>query len=315
MVLAFHVQTTILASEKTIGDQGISETALTYVEDAKATMKWVIESELRSSDPAEYARFMSLSQEDKDRYIKAKWKDFQLTPEKDCLDKMNALLHPLLNNALLKGVTNTIGIELTTGLAKKMNNAMEFHRVLKRLIEAVPELSSREKIQLYLPSYLMLFEGVFTSEVDLIVYLLTLSGKSPSFRYNTSSKNLTRNTSFKQIRSWRMRDKLDYLEEQGFGFAVGVGDYSLRNAIAHSNYTLSPDGTFNYYGRGKKVIIPLSFDEMKKKREDLLYEAVCFQRSAMSYYTGYFRQFLTTVPESQRKAWLDKVGIDLDELE
>jgi hypothetical protein len=287
---------------------------MTYVDDAKETMMWVIESSLKSSDPNEYARYMSLSMEDKERYVRENWKKFRVNPDKDCLDRMNNVLHPLLDNATQRGATDTIQNELVAGMAKKMNNAIEFHRVLKKIVENTPDKTPRERIQLYLPSYLMLFEGAFTTEVDLIVFLLILSGR-PYDRRRGASDNPVAITSFRQIRSQRMRDKLHYLEEQGFGFAISAGDYDLRNAIAHSDYTLTAEGSFRYSRRVQNVAIALSVDEMDKKHEALLREASCFQRSAMLFYSGFFKRFLTTLPESEKDVWMDKLGLDLDELE
>ncbi len=283
------------------------------VDDIRSMKIRVMEVNLKATNPAEYARFQSLSEKDKEEYVHENWAKYQVQPSKESLERMNAPLHPLLKMSVDKGLTDLIGKELTSGMGRKMKNILEFHQLMTRLAAAVPDRVPMETIQLHLPSYLMLFEGVFTAEVDLIAFLLAMSGKE-FYRRKRGSKVLVPISSYRQIQNMRMRDKFNYLAEGGFDFVIEAGDYDLRNAIAHSEYELSTDGIIRYARRGHGSV-SISLEEMDSKHEALLQHAECFRRSALQFYTDYVKSALSTYPEPVRKELLKSLGFHFDELE
>ena len=241
----------------------------------------VIEANLKALNPAEYVRFQSVSEKDKEEYVHKNWGKFQVQPAKESLERMNAALHPLLKVATDKGLTERLGNELVSGMGRKMMNILEFHQLMTRLAAAVPDRVPQETIQLHFPSYLIFFEGAFTEEVNLIAFLLAMSGKE-FYRRKRGAKVPVPISSYKQIQSMRMRDKFNYLAEAGFDFVIEAGDYDLRNAIAHSEYELSTDGVVRYVRQGHGSV-SLSLEEMDSKHETLLQHAACFQTSTLQF--------------------------------
>jgi len=273
----------------------------------------VIEANLKALNSTEYARFQSLSDKDKEEYVHKNWVKFQVRPAKESLERMNALLHPLLRVAVDKGLTDLIGNELVAGMGRKMMNILEFHEIMIRLAAAVPDRVPKETIQLHFPSYLMLFEGAFTEEVNLVAYLLAVSGKE-FYRRKRGSKVPVPISSYRQMQSMRMRDKFNYLAEGGFDFVIEAGDYDLRNSIAHCEYDLSTDGIFCYARQGHGSV-SLSLEEMDSKHETLLQHAACFQRSALQFYVDFVKSAFSIYPEPVRKELLNSLGFHFDELE
>jgi len=273
----------------------------------------VIETNLKALNPAEYARFQSLSEKDKEEYVHKNWVKFQVLPAKESLERMNVLLHPLIRIAADKGLTDLIGNELVSGMGRKMMNIQEFHQIMIRLAAAVPDRVPKETIQLHFPSYLLLFEAAFTEEVNLIAFLLAMSGKE-FYRRKGGSKVSVPISSYRQIQSMRMRDKFNYLAEGGFDFVIEAGDYDLRNAIAHCEYELSSEGVLRYVRQGHGTV-SLSLQEMDSKLETLLQHAACFQKSTIQFYVDYVKNAFSTYPEPVRKELLKRLGFHFDELE
>jgi hypothetical protein len=270
----------------------------------------VMETNLRVLDPTEYSRFMNLSEREKENYVDQNWQKYQVHPRADDLQRMNTALHPLLKDATDRGLTDQIANELTSGMGRKMDNLMQFHQLMSRLAAAVPDRTPIETIQLHLPSYLMLFEGVFTTEINLISFLLAMSGKE--FRQKKHGSLVPVPISnYRQIQSRRMRDKFSFVAAEGFEFVIDAADYDLRNAIAHTEYELTTEGALRYVLQGRGLA-SLSLQEMDSKLETLLQHAECFRRSALEFYVSYVKSVLPMYPEPVRNEIEKKLGFYID---
>jgi len=223
------------------------------------------------------------------------------------LERMNAALHPLLRRATEQGLTNQIAKELTSGIGRKMSNLMEFHQVMSRLAAAVPDRTPIETIQLHLPSYLMLFEGVYTTEINLISFLLAASGKMPRTMKH-GSREPTQIVSYRQIQGMRMRDKFRFIAAEGFAFIIEAADYDLRNAIAHTEYELTSEGLLRYARLGANVV-SLSLQEVDSKLETLLQHAECFRRSTLAFYVSHLESVMRTLPQPLRDGVEKTLGL------
>lgn len=206
----------------------------------------------------------------------------------ELFEKVSKLIYPLLKEALDK-----ISIEKQEEINKEIiqkhfderKRVIELYTTVCFTFKKIKEINHRENIfrNNELPhflnyEYLLLTEGIFTRQINLICFFLVKNGRE--FEYYEREKRKLR-TTIKQIQKAYLADKLNFLEDCDFGLFWKYYDNQLRNAIAHVDYKIDDDG--NIIFKDKK----LSLEEYQQKIFDLMDLSCCITESLRRYYVKY----------------------------
>lgn len=258
-----------------------------------------IEEKLKRSDLKEYETYRSLTKEKKLQYIKANWVKLATAVDRECLKMMSELIHPLLANTLTPQRIDEINKDFAPRLGKKIVLIGEYHQIMTRLVAKNPDLTRKEKIQLTLPSYLMLFEGPYIAEVDFLIHLLLKNGKA-YYRTTKSGKKPRTLETYDEIENEFIRQKLLFLQGERFSDVVEAADRDLRNAIAHLDYSLADDGCLSYECSDTEALETIDYDTLDARFLKLYSMVLCINRSIKDFYEEWINEQLAGLPEDLR---------------
>lgn len=248
------------------------------------TILRLVEERLKVEAPVEYERYVRLDEEGKWEYIKKNMKKLDVGYDKELLDKINTILHPLLESVVTEEINKEIVENHIPRSEYSMHQIFEFRNILQRYANYVKPRSPEEESRLSLPYYLIIVESVYTANVNLLIYLLTKSGKTyyrlkkdGSKKYKPSINNLER------ISGEKLNDRLIFLRENRFKMISDACDRHLRNSIAHMNVIVFTNGSVAYERESGKVS-PITKKELENKIVEILSVCQCINESLRKFY-------------------------------
>ena len=108
-------------------------------------------------------------------------------------------------------------------------------------------ISESLKSLLSLTTYLFYIEGIYMLSIDVIIYYLIQDCHDI-----WSEERRIFVDEFEDLNRIPLATKLKFLEKHDYSEIVKLCDRKLRNAIAHHEFEIQPDGTVDYYHYGKK---------------------------------------------------------------
>ena len=164
-----------------------------------------------------------------------------------------------------------------------MHHIAEFSIILQKYENNIKPRSFEEESRLSLPYYLMIVEGIFTLEVNLLIYLLI---KSNVKYYKTKRNGKKELNDLKKIDEEKLYNKLTFLKENGFSVISDVCDRSLRNSIAHVGFIVFKDGSVAYENKAIGRVTIITKDDLETKIEKLLNVCYCITESKIGFALG-----------------------------
>jgi hypothetical protein len=272
----------------------------------------IVEARLRRDFQNEYDRFSRMNDDDKKEYIKTNWKRLAIQVDSDCLEKMNRLLHPLMERTLEDEGASEVSEDFEPLLRGATKNATDYHLLMTDLLLGSPKKSDSARIRLCLHSYLELFEGLFTAHINFIILQIIRNGRR--YYRKDGEKRLHKNLSrLEHISKEKLGHKLNFLRTEGFSIVADACDKALRNAIAHGNYQVTDEGILEYQGKGT-AIVRLNLRELLETHERLYMMTACIGRSMLVFYCGWLKQVLRELPEPVRVMYEKQLPMDIDDL-
>lgn len=137
-------------------------------------------------------------------------------------------------------------------ILKYTGKAINQEKHYKEIIEVWRRLdgttiSESMKSLLSLTTYLFYIEGIYMLSIDVIIYYLIQDCHDI-----WSEERRIFVDEFKDLDRIPLATKLKFLEKHDYSETVKLCDRKLRNAIAHHEFEIQPDGTVDYYHYGKK---------------------------------------------------------------
>jgi len=154
--------------------------------------------------------------------------------------KLKAKIFPLLEEAHMKlGYRfDKAFFEQRKGMEIRLANSKTILLLLRRLKPQFFSINERTIISLHL-EYLMVVEGLFTSEINFLIFTLIANGHD---LYSTQKGKYVKTLS--DIEEVNLGFKLKFLREHEFDTLIANKvDIKLRNSVAHLFYEINENGT------------------------------------------------------------------------
>jgi hypothetical protein len=185
------------------------------------------------------ARLKAISQ--KDASVEASWD--RVIPPVD--QKMSKSLAPIVTGLFAKvkepSVLDHIRGQMLPQMQAKMHNTTEYYILMTKYGNDIDSRTPEEETRLMLHYYLMLVEGIYTTQLNILVILLSKSGHRYDVGYcrpGTSEMDAIAEDS--------LSNKLRFLQDNGLDLVSGACDRQLRNSIAHVEFVAFTDGSVAY---------------------------------------------------------------------
>jgi hypothetical protein len=214
----------------------------------------LFQARLRARHPEKAAEFMSLPEQERRETSERQWRALFPIPKEKALEHLTKQVSDLVAKQ-----GSAPHVERMFPLVRgKSHNTMEYLAIIEELRPGLnPETLSR----MQLPLYLMVVEGVFTGQVNLLCVLAAGKG------YRPSGSAADRGDLFDTVCADALYNKLGFLDSIGLDRFTGSCDRDLRNCIAHLDYVVFTNGSVGYQGR--KGTLLLGQRELEEKCEAL----------------------------------------------
>jgi hypothetical protein len=219
---------------------------------------------MRALHPENIGSFEALKPKAKAKYIDDNWSKL-FPPVDPALRKVvTAPIKHLVEKGMSSRADEMMRTHWEPQIKAKLHNTFEFYIIMLKY-HTIARGGLEEQSRLLLNYYLLLVEGVYTAQVNLVGYLLSSTGVA--YR---SSKSMSEHGpevgSMGMIEEDSLWNKLRFLEDNGFQFVADACDRQLRNSVAHLDFIVFTNGCVGYGSgqRGPKVI---TYDELVHKVE------------------------------------------------
>jgi hypothetical protein len=239
------------------------------------------EERLKVDNQKEYEVFRSLDREKKIEYAINNQVKVIDNPDPAMVKRFNQLLYPILFK-LFDPVMEKYLVDFLPELKRKATSAGELSLFIIKMLSQNKNMDNKNRTILTLPGILITFEGVFTVEADLIVFLLVLNGKE-YFKKPEKNEKIRNNplNGFSKLRNERMVTKAEFLQKEGFSEFVDKSHRNLRNAIAHANYEILETGGLEFYNKSGKATLTKA--EVIESFQDLFEVTRCVLASILNF--------------------------------
>jgi hypothetical protein len=202
----------------------------------------LFQARLRARHPDEAEAFMALPEKERQEVSDREWRALFPIPKEKSLEHLATQISALVSKA-----GSAPHIERMFPLVRgKSHNTMEYMAMVEELR---PGLSPEGISRLQLPLYLMVVEGVFTGQVNLLCMLAADKG------YRPSGNAPDRGDMFDTVCADALYNKLGFLDSVGLDRLTNACDRDLRNCIAHLDYVVFTNGAVGYQGRRGALIL------------------------------------------------------------
>ncbi len=203
--------------------------------------KRLFEARLKAINPADYQRYLLLDGEQKDLAIESSWD--RVIPPVD--PETKKVLSPMVSGLFAKvrepQVLVHIRGQMLPQMQAKMHNTTEYYILMTKYGNDIESRTPEEETRLMLHYYLMLVEGIYTTQLNILTILLCASGH----HYDIGSCRPGM-SEMEAIAEDSLANKLRFLQDNGFDVVTRACDRQLRNSIAHVEFVAFTDGSVAY---------------------------------------------------------------------
>lgn len=265
---------------------------------------------LKIKSPVDYEEYCRMSVEEKWTYFKEDKNKIVGGPPEEYRNKIYAKYRPIIQ----KNIESKIPALIQTGFLPRYADAVKNYAELRLIIysyaDGCEEVDYQQLSRLLLPSYLVLYEGMYIVLIDMFLSLII----SDDFKFEIVDKKreitLASNViSFDQFEKQPTSQKLKFLKRKGFTEITDAVDTDLRNFAAHPKVSFGLDGSITCFDGAKRSII--SFDELEDKIDFLLTFCGTFNDLFSSIILNWTLQAFKKVKPGEREQ-LKSLGIDMD---
>ncbi|MGD0818604.1 MAG: hypothetical protein ABR986_09460 [Methanomassiliicoccales archaeon] len=201
----------------------------------------LFEARLKAISRAEYERYSQLDDGQKDAAVEASWD--QVIPPVD--PEIKKILSPIVSGLFAKvkepQMLEHIRGQMLPQMQAKMHNTTEYYILMTKYGNDIDSRTPEEETRLMLHYYLMLVEGIYATQLNIMTILLSKSGhhyEVGSCRPGTSELDAIAEDS--------LANKLRFLQDNGLDIIARACDRQLRNSIAHVEFVAFTDGSLAY---------------------------------------------------------------------
>lgn len=219
---------------------------------------------LRALHPENVEAFLALKQKAKAKYIEDNWTKL-FPPVDPALRKVvTAPIKHLVEKGMSPEADEIMRTHWEPQIKAKLHNTFEFYIIMLKFHTSA-KANLEEQSRLLLNYYLLLVEGVYTAQVNLVCYLQSKTGAT--YRSSkTMSERGPEAGSMGMIEEDSLWNKLRFLEDNGFRFVADACDRQLRNSVAHLDFIVFTNGCVGY-GTGQRGPKVITYDELVHKVE------------------------------------------------
>lgn len=263
----------------------------------------LVEASLKKNDLNRYTQFIKLTPVEKREYVLMNWMDLSIDPDPECVKKMNDILHPLLANTVKRDAVEEIKTHFAPMLASVTKSTIDLQIVMSRGLSDAVDRTDSEASQALLVRYQNLYAGGYCAQVDMLVWVIILSGRQ-YYRF-VNGRNIPKKLDgFAAVQSENDRQKLAFLSNEGLQSVAEASDIDLRNAIAHSDYDISDETGLTYNSTAQGTRVTVNHLGLREKFLRLLMMVSCVNESMMAFYVGWARGATRSLPDEVRRALL-----------
>ena len=222
---------------------------------------------LRLVHPEKAEALPRMKVKERAKFVDDNWSKLFPGPDPALLRVVNGPVQKLVKKAMDAEADEVVRSHLEPQIKAKMHNTTELYIIMLRYAFNVKDHTAEEQSRLLLNYYLLLVEGVYTAQVNLVAYLLSNAG-APYHSSKAVSEHGHQNGSLGVIEEDSLWNKLRFLEENGFGFLVEACDRQLRNSVAHLDFIVFTNGCVGY-GANQKNSRIMKYEELVHKVEAL----------------------------------------------
>ena len=201
----------------------------------------LFEARLKAISLADYERYSHLDEGQKEAAVEASWD--RVIPPVD--PAMRKAITPIVTGLFAKfkepTVIGHIKGQMLPQMQAKMHNTTEYYILMTKYGNDIDSRTPEEETRLMLHYYLMLVEGIYTTQLNILTILLSKSGHHYEMGYcrpGTSEMDAIAEDS--------LANKLRFLQDNGLEIVSGACDRQLRNSIAHVEFVAFTDGSVAY---------------------------------------------------------------------
>ena len=148
--------------------------------------KRLFEARLKAINPADYQRYLLLDGEQKDLAIESSWD--RVIPPVD--PETKKVLSPMVSGLFAKvrepQVLVHIRGQMLPQMQAKMHNTTQYYILMTKYGNDIESRTPEEETRLMLHYYLMLVEGIYTTQLNILTILLCASGHRCRHRFMPS---------------------------------------------------------------------------------------------------------------------------------
>jgi len=135
--------------------------------------------------------------------------------------------------------------------------------VLNSITQSKSKYKEQVETQFNLINLLFMFEGILTLAINLFTIYIIETEHADLWSY----RNNKYVSSIDDLTTVDLFHKIEFLKRHDYGFLEDLYPRSIRNAVAHTNYSINPDGslvTYNTKGNPQNPIKPESLKNISK---------------------------------------------------
>lgn len=201
----------------------------------------LFEARLKAISRTDYQRYSQLDEGQKEAAVEASW-DRVIPPVDPAISKV---LSPIVSALFVKvkdpQVLDHIRGQMLPQMQAKMHNTTEYYILMTKYGNDIESRTPEEETRLMLHYYLMLVEGIYATQLNILTILLSKSGHHYEAGYcrpGTSEMDAIAEDS--------LANKLRFLQDNGLDVVARACDRQLRNSIAHVEFLAFTDGSVAY---------------------------------------------------------------------
>lgn len=201
----------------------------------------LFEARLKAISRTDFERYSSLDDKQKELSIEASWD--RVIPPVD--PEILRVLTPIVNGLFVKvkepQVLEHIRGQMLPQMQAKMHNTTEYYILMTRYGNDIDSRTPEDETRLMLHYYLMLVEGIYATQLNILTVLLHKSGHRYDMGYCRPGTS-----ELDAIAEDSLANKLRFLQDNGLDIVARACDRQLRNSIAHVEFVAFTDGSVAY---------------------------------------------------------------------
>lgn len=201
----------------------------------------LFEARLKAISRVDFERYSSLDENQKDASVEASWE--RVIPPVD--PGICKVLTPIVTGLFVKvkepQVLEHIRGQMLPQMQAKMHNTTEYYILMTKFGNDIDSRTPEEETRLMLHYYLMLVEGIYATQLNILTILVSKSGH----RYEVGTCR-PGTSELDAIAEDSLANKLRFLQDNGLDVVARACDRQLRNSIAHVEFVAFTDGSVAY---------------------------------------------------------------------